>query len=164
MSLTSFFYLPNIIIMGTLLLLDAPISFTRAPKVTLSYEKLKRSMYRKRQRILPKNAQDVPSILEAFSDDNIFDKYGKTASGNKFFKTAYNCANFSYCIYASDDIIDLFHASIPIDQRIFLMDATFKIVPFGVFNQILIIYTAYMEKVFWFFLCFCFSYVLETKF
>lgn len=119
----------------------------RAPLATISYHQLKRSVYRARNTNLPQNAQDVPSIIEAYSRPNTMSKFGNTASGNSFYKTAYSCEAFSYCIFASDDIIKMFEEGIPIERRIFLMDANLKIRPIGIFNQMLIIYVSYLDTV-----------------
>lgn len=64
-------------------------------------------------------------------------------------KTAYQHPNgdFSYCLFASDDIVEMIRNSVPEDRRKFLMNATFKICPHGVFKPILIIHAAYLDKV-----------------
>lgn len=74
-------------------------------------------------------------------------KYGTTVSGKRFFKRGYSCEQFSYCVFASDEIIEEYEAAIPVERRQFLMDATFKICPFGKINQIFIIYIAYLDSV-----------------
>lgn len=104
-------------------------------------------MYRARRANLPANASNAEEINEAFSFPENMDKFGKSMSGKIFFKTAFSNSDFSYCIFASDEIIDMFNERIPMDQRHFLMDATFKICPFGDFKQILIIYVSYLESV-----------------
>lgn len=64
-----------------------------------------------------------------------------------FYETAFECKDFAYCIFASDNIIDGIQKHIPIEKRKYLMDATFKICPFGVFNQFLIVYIEHLEEV-----------------
>lgn len=115
--------------------------------MTVPFPSVKRSMYRAMSKILPKNAPDVESILRAYDDPDYMEKYGTTVSGKHFFRHGYSCEQFSYCIFASEEIIELFQTAIPIERRHFLMDATFKICPFGRFNQILIIYVSYLELV-----------------
>lgn len=119
----------------------------RAPNATITFQQLKRSLYRARLANLPPNVSTVTEINAAFLLEENKEKFGRTMSGNDFFKTAFSCANFSYCIFASDEIIGLFKERIPENQRHFLMDATFKIVPYGNFKQILIIYVSYLEQV-----------------
>lgn len=108
---------------------------------------MKRRCYRSRQTGIPNNAPDVPSIISAYTNEDIMKRFGQTASGKTFYKTAFSCEQFSYCIFASDDIIEMYQQRVPVDRRDFLMDATFKICPFGVFNQILVIYISYLEMV-----------------
>lgn len=108
--------------------------------MTVSFPAVKRSLYRAMTKVLPKNAPDVESILLALEDADFMQKYGTTVSGKRFFE-------FSYCVFASDEIIEEYEAAIPVERRQFLMDATFKICPFGQFNQILIIYIAYLDSV-----------------
>lgn len=120
---------------------------SRAPHATITYQQVKRALHRARLANIPANVVDVPSINNAFSLPENMDKFGKTLSGNAFYKTAYSCTDFSYCVFASDDIIEMIKDRIPIENRQFLMDATFKICPFGLFKQILIIYVSYLETV-----------------
>lgn len=108
---------------------------------------VKRSLYRAMSKVLPKNAPDVKSILTAYEDENFMKMYGKSNSGKPFFRCGYSCEQFSYCVFASEEIINEYQTAIPVERRHFLMDATFKICPFGNFTQILIIYVAYLEKV-----------------
>lgn len=79
--------------------------------------------------------------------------YGMTKHDNidmpstPFYKQTYECKEFSYCIFASDNIINGIISNIPIDRRHYLMDATFKVVPFSPFRQLLIIYVEYRSNV-----------------
>lgn len=127
----------------------------RLSQATKSFKTLKRSLYRQRARLasIPPNIIDVPSIIDTFSRSDNMDKFGKTVSGNTFYKTAYSCMEFSYCVFASDDIIKMFQQGIPAESRNFLMDATFKSCPLGIFNQILIIYISYLDSVIFFLKC-----------
>lgn len=68
-------------------------------------------------------------------------------SSKPFFKYAHESKDFSYCIFASDNIIDGIKERIPIERRRYLLDATFKICPYGKFNQFLIIYVEHLEEV-----------------
>lgn len=118
------------------------------PNATVQYHNFSRSMYRARQVNLPKNAIDAESVHTAFLNEDIFKKYGKTADGKSFFKSAVNIdGQFAYVIFMSDDICRLISDAIPVQQRKYLMDATFQICPYGVFNQLLIIYISYLDQV-----------------
>lgn len=116
---------------------------------------MRRSLYRYRTRNLPTNVKNVKEILAAFERTDVMEKYGVTVAGLPFFKTAFACEEFEYCIFASDAVISGIRDRIPPNVRNYLMDATFKICPFGTFNQILIIHVCYLEQVIClFFICF----------
>lgn len=117
------------------------------PLASVTYAKVKRRCYRARQASIPNNAPDIPSIISAYSTEDIMQRFGHTTSGKRFYKTAFSNEQFAYCIFASDEIIEMFQERIPVERRDFLMDATFKICPFGVFNQLLVIYISYLEVV-----------------
>lgn len=141
------------------------LNFFRQPGATVSYDSLKRSVQRARAYKLPQNVIDVAAINDAFSRPETMATYGMTKANKVFFKTAYECAAFSYCVFASDDIIERFQERIPKDRRHFLMDATFKICPFGVFNQILIIYVSYVDRVCGYFIyCVRLDYYMDVFF
>lgn len=146
MSFTLFFF-PSFHCVWSCRVFIICIHLFRAPNATVMFQSVNRTLYRDRLVNMPHNAQDVPSIVVAYSKQDIVSKFGTTASGHSFFKTAYECAEFSYCIFASDEIIKMFQEGIPQDRRKFAMDATFKICPFGVFKQILIIYVSYLDAV-----------------
>lgn len=106
-------------------------------------------MSRKRQPIMPKSPVTAHELAIAFEDENIMKTFGMTKSNppSNFFKKIYQCDAFSYCIFASDKVIALIQANLPVADRHFLIDATFKVCPFGSFKQLLIIYIKYMQKV-----------------
>lgn len=55
---------------------------------------------------------------------------GKLKS-KEFFKYAYSSKDFQYAVFASDNIIDGIKKHIPKDRRRYLIDATFKVCPYG---------------------------------
>lgn len=67
----------------------------------------------------------------------------------KFYRSVYKCEAFSYCIFASPSIMHNIEREIAVQRRHYLMDATFKVVSLGEFNQLLIIHVAipYVDKV-----------------
>lgn len=65
----------------------------------------------------------------------------------KFFRTAHKCDAFSYCIFASEAIIQNINLNIDPERRHYLLDASFKVCPLGEFNHFLIIHIEYMETV-----------------
>lgn len=83
------------------------------PQSTLQYHKVQRTIYRSRLINLPKNVVDADGVHKAYLDDDVFAKYGKTAIGRSFFKSAEKIESsdghgeFSYIIFMSDDICDM---------------------------------------------------------
>lgn len=78
---------------------------------------------------------------------NVYEEFGMTKHDAKlpFFKHAFANDKFSYCVFASETIIG-FIKTIPDGDRRYLMDATFKVVPFSVFTQLLVIHIEYLDK------------------
>lgn len=125
----------------------------------MQFYPLQRTLQRLRNEILPKNVSTVAGIVSAYDLPDVMLHYGTTKGQRPFFKTAYECSLFSYCIFASDEIIEMYEDKIPLERRDFLMDATFKVCPFGPFNQLLIVYISYLEKVFFVEVFFAFAFL-----
>lgn len=115
----------------------------------MTFKSIQRTLQQIRCDSVLRSPTTVNEIFATYADPTIFEEYGKSKHDKKniFFKTAYHCAQFSYCVFASESIISTINASIPVENRRYLMDATFKIVPDGIFKQILIIYVEHLEKV-----------------
>lgn len=91
----------------------------------------------------PKAPSDCDDINKIFEDEDLLKEFGYTKHdehSTPFFRVAHKSTQFEYCVFASQRIIDLIQQHIPVDQRNISMDATFQIVPFGAFKQILILY------------------------
>lgn len=71
----------------------------------------------------------------------------------EFYKTAYKCKGFSYVVFASQNIVNSIQR-IAVPKRNFLMDATFKECPFGMYNQLLVIYVEHLFEVIIFYVTF----------
>lgn len=66
--------------------------------------------------------------------------------------------SYAFCVFKSQYTIDLMNKHMPnFEERDILLDATFKCCPFGPFNQLLLLYFRYQDKVF------PFAYVLMTR-
>lgn len=102
-----------------------------------------------RQNTLPKVPSNCQDIRELFEKEDIMKEYGLSYhdSPRIFYKGVYECASFAYCVFASDEIIETMQANITVQNRHFLIDATFKVVPLGPFTQLLVIYTEYFREV-----------------
>lgn len=90
---------------------------------------------------MPKNPENVEAINEAFEDANIFKVFGQTAhkvDPERLFDGAIRKETHSFCVFSSKKIIKMVEENV--DEYHVLMDATFKIVPIGQFQQLLILY------------------------
>lgn len=89
-------------------------------------------------------------VINAFQRQSIWNSFGITLNKQNprpFYTACIAEENFSYCIFTSFHIIEMIKENIAPNNRCYLMDATFKIVPHGCFNQLLIIYITYFDKV-----------------
>lgn len=135
----------------------------RNQNANVSKKKCKRNLQKLAASKLPRSPVSAEEIYKAFENENVRSHYGMTIqngddnshglSSKPFFKHAQKVSHenskkdFEYCIFASENIIDGIKAHIPIDRRKFLIDATFKVCPYGPFSQFLIIYVEHLEEV-----------------
>lgn len=99
---------------------------------------------------MPQPPKTCGEILKHFGDAKIMNHFGKTCheTPRTFYKGAYDGDAFTYCVFASDTIIEAIETYIrDIKHRRYLMDATFKVCPSGVYNQLLIIYVEFLGEV-----------------
>lgn len=111
----------------------------------VSFGSVSRSMYKARNQALPKSPKTAEEIIDAFNNGYIMETYGTTKRANNddkrsFFKHAFGCEDYSFCVFASDNIIDAITNNVPIANRKLYADGTFKITPDGVFKQVLIVF------------------------
>lgn len=102
-----------------------------------------------RYNLLPKIPNTCQDIHDRFQNEKIMKEYGVTYHDRPrtFYKGVYECATFSYCVFASDETIETMQANITVENRHFLIDGTFKVVPLGPFTQLLVIYIQYFHEV-----------------
>ena len=112
---------------------------------------MERNLRRLKYNIFPKAPQSYEEIECQYLQDNIMKMFGYTLNDNPtiFYKGIFRDLenNYAFCVFGSDTIINLINTHIPLGQRNFLMDATFKVCPYGIFNQLLIIYVEYCNNV-----------------
>lgn len=100
---------------------------------------------------MPNPPKTPDEIVAAYNKAEIMHSYGMTLEsggikGTPFFRKVVSEPGFAYCIFASQFIIDRI-ATLPPDDRHFLMDGTFRVVPYGDFYQLLVIHVKFIEKV-----------------
>lgn len=98
-----------------------------------------------------KSPNTVKEIIAAYAQENVMREYGMTKHNERraFYKHAHEDENSAFVIFASDTIIDLIKENIEVKNRRYLMDATFKVVPYNKsnFKQFLVIHVEYLNKV-----------------
>lgn len=102
-------------------------------------------MQKNRNHGVPKAPETVAEIRESISRAEIYDFYCKTdhQDGREIFLDhLYDGKDFSYCIFSSKKIMQHIEQSTKPNERRYLIDGTFKVVPFGSFKQLLIIHFA----------------------
>lgn len=115
----------------------------RAIELGIGPNKHMRGLTKKYAKRFPESPKNVDEIIEYFAHSSIASTTGQTLRGENerttsFFKHAYQCDDFSYCVFASDDVIEIINTIQP-DKRMLFCDGTFHIVPHGAFSQLLIL-------------------------
>ncbi|XP_055308055.1 uncharacterized protein LOC129572155 [Sitodiplosis mosellana] len=137
---------------------------------SLALDKIERGLQKIKKGALPKTPESIDEINSAFQESAVIESYGQTLQlvdidGEKlterhlFFDVAIEnkAKEYSFCVFSSKTTIELIHRHIPLPERHILMDATFRIVPFGPFSQFFILYIRKHKKVF------PFVYVLMSR-
>lgn len=110
---------------------------------------------------MPPSPKTAADIVAAYQNQNILSNYGMAVAAggveaSLFYRKTYSEAQFAYCIFASQYIADRV-AELEPARRHFFMDATFRVVPYGDFSQLLVIHASFFEKTI------PFIYVLMTR-
>lgn len=118
-----------------------------------NFYKMERHLFRLRRGAMPASPRNATDISESFANEDIMKEYGMTKTiGNvestPFYRTCFTSPSFSYCVFASQRIIDVIQSHLPPNQRDYYLDGTFKVVPFGEFNQLIIVHIEFYSKVF----------------
>lgn len=113
---------------------------------------MQRQLRRIRNGVLPASPSTPLEVQQKFQLPGIMNEYGKTkATASDEPTPFYRCVvieqQFAYCIFASQRIIKEI-SKLPEGCRNYYMDGTFKVVPSGQFNQLLIIYAEFFQKVY----------------
>lgn len=114
----------------------------RAVDLGIGPTKNMRTLTKKYAKKFPDSPKTVSEILAYFDHESIQLTTGKTLRGDEeatlFFKHAFENKDFSYCIFVSDDVVEIIN-TIPSDRRLYFTDGTFKVCPTGPFAQLMVI-------------------------
>lgn len=117
---------------------------------TLLYADHERCLQKTRNLGVPKAPKTAKEIQEAINRPEIYDIYCKVNHTDKrdiFLDHLYDGKDFSYCVFTSKKIYFNYVKKLDVKNRHFLIDGTFKVVPFGCFNQLLVIHVQKFETV-----------------
>lgn len=117
------------------------------PGVKIDFFKVERGLQLLRSAALPKNPANCDEIAEMFSREDIMKLIGTTKDGKVFYNGVFESNEYSFCVFSSESSIKLYCSHVKYGDRTIMMDGTFDVVPIGSFDQLLIIYAVYMEKV-----------------
>lgn len=97
-----------------------------------------------------KSPVTAEKIENAFQTESIMNGLGRSLYGLKrpLFNKIQIEKNYANCIFSSKASIDLLKKYIEPSKRFFIMDGTFRITPQAIFNQVLILYVRFGQKVY----------------
>lgn len=133
--------------------LNSNLIFLRAYIDDVSYSSVASSMAKARRDAMPKSPKDVKKLIVQMADPYVRQNYGMTKRHQPkngvapkieqtvFFRTAFECKEFSYCIFAAEEVIAIIKDKTDTSKRTLFADGTFKICPVGEFKQVLIIFS-----------------------
>lgn len=129
--------------------------FYRNQDSKLSINKIGRNLKKISNGTLPKSPLTCEDIIDAYKKQSVMFNYGMSLQNEtdadalpstQFYKTAYKCKGFSYVVFASQNVVNSIE-KIHVNKRKFLMDATFKVCPYGIYKQLLVIYVEHLNEV-----------------
>lgn len=117
------------------------------PDVKIDFYKHERGLQMIRSDSLPKNPLNCNDISKMFERKDTIELLGTTKTGDIFYNGSMEGNDYGFCVFSSPQIITLYQTRIKYGERVIMMDGTFAIVPVGSFDQLLVIYAVYLEKV-----------------
>lgn len=122
--------------------------FRRIPgESNLTFGSVQRTLYRLRDKSRPKNPENNEEIRKAMMDPKIAEEYGYSMDKeHRFYMGSVVKKLFAFHVFASLAVINMIKEKIVPNERKYLIDATFKIVP-RLFSQLLIISIQYKDNV-----------------
>lgn len=114
------------------------------------YSRISRTLRRMKNKVFPRSPTNIDELEAEFAKPHIMKAFGMTGEDESetFFYGTVTGKHSSCAVFGSPEIIELIKENIPPAERVYLLDATFKIVPMGFFKQLLIIYIAYRGAIF----------------
>lgn len=116
------------------------------PKV---FDEVKKTISNFRKNRFGKNPLNGAEVLAAFEREQVMNDYGFSLlqDHGRFFDNVVITDEFETVIFKSAKSIALILENVPESERFFTLDATFRITPKGVWQQVLILHANYGKKV-----------------
>lgn len=114
-----------------------------------NFENIERTMRDLRKSKFGKSPGSLEEIAHEFNKPHIVEELGTSLHRDKgvLFNSIQIESDYCNCIFSSPHSISLMKKNLETHERFYLMDATFRITPRGLFQQVLIIYVQYGIKV-----------------
>lgn len=100
---------------------------------------MERNLRRMKNKKVPTAPKTIEDVLNVFSDPAIITQYGLNLRKSERFYIN-TVKNPGFTVFASFQAIKMIEKNIPLDERRYLLDATFKVKPLGDYYQVLIIH------------------------
>lgn len=110
----------------------------RAVELGIGPNKFMRNLTKCYAKRFPESPKNVSEIVEYFSHPTITSTTGQTLRGENERTTQLFKHDYTFCLFASDDVIDIMGTISP-NHRLIFCDGTFYVVPYGDFSQLLIL-------------------------
>lgn len=114
-----------------------------------NFESVERTLRTRRKSKYGKPPVSPEEIAFEFEKADVLRDLGTSIQRDKgqLYNTTQIKDDYSNCIFSSAKSISLVKEHLEVNERFFLMDATFRITPRGVFQQVLVIYIQFQSKV-----------------
>lgn len=113
----------------------------------MTYNQVKKTIARKKNKQYPKIPQTLKQLGKEFSKPKILNEYGFNLEGDaRFYVGTKITKEYEFIVFYSDYVMNFIKEKIPIGSRYYLMDGTFGSLPKGLY-QLLTISIAYEENV-----------------
>lgn len=115
---------------------------------SLSFTSMARNLRRKTNKKRPKNVKTPKEIQGAFENQETMANFGlNLRKTDRFYINTVGKKKGAFTIFGSHEMIRLVEGHIPPEERKFMLDGTFDVVPVGCYYQLLIIAIEYKKDV-----------------
>lgn len=115
---------------------------------SLSFRSMARNLRRKTNKRRPQNVKTPKEIQRAFENQETMENFGvNLRKTDRFYIDTIGKKKSAFTIFGSHEMIRLVEEHIPPEERRYMLDGTFAVVPLGCYYQLLIIAIEYKKDV-----------------